>query len=505
MKINVESLLKEMTYGAEYRFLECGKDDEELQKIAGKRGIKLPAIDLSIFKCKFAFTNRTNLNGCSLPEDEVKKSLDTLAGKAIDFDHLRERIVGHWLDATLEGDTMYAYGAFFKGNLADDFETIKDLMDKKNLAISFEAYGNREFRKDGTYDLKDIEFAGGALLITTKPAFPGAGVIEMANTKVLEFAKAMTEPKQYVYGIERKKMEEAKKLKVEKARMYTFDMETIMRLTGEIICPVCGCQGCVDVDEIDFKENQLCCTCFGCGAELCVDLSPKASVEQPEVARKVVSIKVKEKTMSKVEEKAEESIKTDATAETVTPPATSSEELIKTEGEDEAPVDETAGKCGGKGKGVKKSAKASEELIKTEDESAEDVEEADAGEDEAEETTEAATAPVAESAKVAELEKENATLKDQLTKARAEGKMIGERRSSLGEFASELSDDDLLDAVKFENASLKKQIAELKGGKISTETASVKVDAALEIGSKDKKAKSEVSTLAEGVAKQAWK
>ena len=270
MKISVESLLKEMTYGAEYRFLECGKDDDELQKVAEKRGIKLPAIDLSIFKCSFCFTNRTNLNGCSLPDDEVKKSLDTLVGKAIDFDHLRERIVGHWLDATLEGDTMYAYGAFFKGNLQDDYETIKDLMAKKNLAISFEAYGNREFRKDGTYDLKDIEFAGGALLITTKPAFPGAGVIEMANTKVLEFAKAMTEPKQYVYGIERKKMEEAKKLKVEKARMYTFDMETIMRLASEIVCPVCGLQGCVDVELIDFENNlakELRYLSMGCQCE----------------------------------------------------------------------------------------------------------------------------------------------------------------------------------------------------------------------------------------------
>lgn len=484
MKISVESLLKEMTYGAEYRFLECGKDDDELQKVAEKRGIKLPAIDLSIFKCSFCFTNRTNLNGCSLPDDEVKKSLDTLVGKAIDFDHLRERIVGHWLDATLEGDTMYAYGAFFKGNLQDDYETIKDLMAKKNLAISFEAYGNREFRKDGTYDLKDIEFAGGALLITTKPAFPGAGVIEMANTKVLEFAKAMTEPKQYVYGIERKKMEEAKKLKVEKARMYTFDMETIMRLASEIVCPVCGLQGCVDVELIDFENNLVDCSCYGCQTPLDVVLTPKATVdttEKPELARKIVSVMKKEKEMSKEKEVARN------VAEPTIAPAVVKEDTITT------PI-----------------ITSNEALIKTEDDGPEDKEPVeDADEEVVEEVVKEDAAKKAKCPKCGStVDKkclDQVASVDEIAKARAEGKLIGERKTSLGEFASEMSDDDLLDAVKFENASLRKQIAELKGGKVVTETASVKTVVALEIGSKDKKEKSEVASLAEGVAKRAWK
>ena len=194
----LNSFCKDLTFNTEYSFLEEGKDDDELKKIAEASGIAYPSPDLAIFKGKFAFANRTNLNGCALPKAEVKKSLSTLFGKAIDFDHIRTRIVGFWLNPELIGETIYAYGAFFKSNLADDYDLIKKLMANKNLCISFEAYGNREFNKDGTYNLKDICWAGGALLINTKPAFPGADVLELSNKRVLEFASVMTEPTSFI-------------------------------------------------------------------------------------------------------------------------------------------------------------------------------------------------------------------------------------------------------------------------------------------------------------------
>lgn len=94
--------------------------------------------------------------------------------------------------------------------------------------------------------------------------------------------------------------------------------------------------------------------------------------------------------------------------------------------------------------------------------------------------------------------------------ARDEGKKIGLRRSLLGEFAKDMSDDDVLDETKFENASLKKEIADLKAGKpVVKETATVIVKkevTPLEIGSKDKELSkgSEISEFAKKVRKTAF-
>jgi len=196
----VESFLKDLTYNSKYEFLDFGANKSELEEIGAKRGIKLPAHDLAVFKCIYAYLNKKNLNNCTLPAEEVASALDTLVGKAINFDHLRKNVVGHWIDAKIDGDKIITYGIFFKGNFREDYELVKKLFDSGNLAISFEAYGNREYAKDGSYSLKDIEFSGGALLIKTSPAFPGSNMLELANqnTRVLEFAKVMSEPTVFV-------------------------------------------------------------------------------------------------------------------------------------------------------------------------------------------------------------------------------------------------------------------------------------------------------------------
>lgn len=198
----LNSLLKDMSYYSEFKILEEGKDADEIKKVAKKRGIVWPSPDLAFFKARYGYVDRTNLNGCSLPKEEIQKALGTLTGKAVDFDHFRKRIVGTFLEAKLEGDEIIAYGTFYKDNLKEEYEDVKDLMDKGNLGISFEAYGTREYNEDGkTYNLVDILLTGGGLLLKSDPAFVGAGVLEMSKKKerVLEFAKVMTEPETYVH------------------------------------------------------------------------------------------------------------------------------------------------------------------------------------------------------------------------------------------------------------------------------------------------------------------
>lgn len=267
-KKDLNLFLEDISFNSRFEFLEESKVKEDLIAIAQKRGISLPDKDLSIFRCVYAFTERVNKNGCLLPKEEVKKSLDTLVGKAIDFDHLRKRVVGHWIDAKLKGDEIIATGIFFKSNFQEDYDVIKELFSKGNLSISFEAWGNRNYRDDGSYELSDISWAGGALLIKTEPAFDGAGVLEMAKNRVLEFAKVMTPPKEYISE------------KPENARMYSDELDTIRRMLQEVECLSCQEMGYMNMLNVDFENNKTKVKCNHCDAEMAVDLTPSAKLSK---------------------------------------------------------------------------------------------------------------------------------------------------------------------------------------------------------------------------------
>lgn len=282
MKRNrLETFLTDMSYESKITFLEESKDKNELVEIAEKRGIKLPAEDIAPFKCIYAFVDRMNKNNCTLPKEEVEKALHTLVGKAVDFDHYRKRVVGYWIDAKLEGDEIIAYGVFFKGNFGDDYQFLKDLMEEDVLSISFEAWGSRDMKADGSYDLRDIEFAGGALLIKTNPAFPGSEVLEMAKQeKILEFAKVMTKPTNFVH---------AKEEDLETSRYYVYDIEAIMKAISEVECLSCKEKYTFEPLMIDFENNKVKVKCWYCDAELNIDLTPQAKLSKK--GRKVKAMK----------------------------------------------------------------------------------------------------------------------------------------------------------------------------------------------------------------------
>ena len=270
----VNRWLSDLTYNSKYEFLEEGST--ELEKIANKFGIKLPNNDLAIFKCVYAFVDRANKNGCILPKEEVKKSLSSLRLKAINFDHVRQRTVGVWLGGELIEDKIIAYGVFFKSNLQDDYEIIKDLMKKGNLKVSFEAWGNREHLDDGTYNLRDICFAGGALLLTSKPAFDGAEVMEIARDRVLELAQELTAPKSFIRSQDLpdevkpadliKRVIEEKIIRTHYLKPEKYE-EKALRVTTNYYS-----NGKKDVktEEIDIKElfqaqQKFTCECINCG------------------------------------------------------------------------------------------------------------------------------------------------------------------------------------------------------------------------------------------------
>ncbi len=492
MKNRIEIFLEDMTYNTRFEFLEEAKSDE-LKKIAEKRGIKLPAHDLAIFKGRYAYIDRRNKNNCTLPKEEVEKALDTINGKAIDFDHLRKRVVGYWIDASIEKDEIISYGIFFKGNFREDYQTIKELMQKDVLAISFEAYGNREFTDGDKYNLTDIEFAGGALLSKEKPAFPGSEVLEMANKdRVLEFAKIMTPPNTFVHTGEKQDVKSNKKevkevvdeMKdlSETARFHVWDIQGIMRLLGELDCLSCKEKGMFDPLNIDFENNTTKVKCINCSAELKVDLTPKAKLtkkgrkikkvtalqdkakidktEESKILRRARLLKMKklleQYKKASIEEVLQEIAKADINREL------KAEEMdkvrVKIDGMKEDEVTEEVIKDIFKAEEIKKDAPANKPADKP----------ADAPADKPKDKTDE------NAKKLDEAQKEIAKLKDDLKKAtdkltliaKAEkDKLIKARKDELGEFAKDVSDEDILNDTKFENLKLKKYIADKEAGK----------------------------------------
>ncbi|MCK9626545.1 MAG: hypothetical protein M0R23_08840 [Bacteroidales bacterium] len=496
--MQLEKFLKDFTYGSKYEFLDEAKNKSELETIANKRGIKLPAHDLACFKCTYAFVDRENLNGCTLPKSEVEKALDTLIGKAVDFDHLRQRVVGHWIDAKLEKDEIVAYGVFYKGNFADDYVVIKEMMEKDVLAISFEAYGNRQVNASSGkgYNLTDIEFAGGALLIKTTPAFPGSEVMELAKERVLEFAKVMTPPEKY--------------MRTNDGKLYLDNMSTIYDLMYTVECPTCKEKSLGNIKSIDLEGQNMKVECYSCGAIVNIDFNPAAKLIKK--GKKPTNVDI----MASLEQEGEIDMeKSKSLNEKIKKPFTiKCDSCGYTEESDVRGESAICTKCGGTTTtqgldktGVIKSTDMGEE--KKMDEKIKELEQeiAKLKEDIAskDESLEKATATIEELKKESEEAKvkieqiETAKAKE-IEQAKVDAIKVTERKSELGEEFSK--DIDLLDDTSYELAKSKKMLAE-KDAEIAALKESTKVEKPdLDKGSKDKTKKEE--SKAERVQRFAW-
>jgi len=322
----VHILFEDLAINTDYKILEWGKDDDEIKEIAIKRGLVIPSKDLAIFKGRYALVDTENKNKCTLPAKEVKKALKTLIGKAIDKDHFRRATIGYWLDAELEDEEIISYGAFWKSNFPEEYQIIKDKMTSGKMKLSFEAWGDRVYKEDGSYDLTNIEFAGGALLFDTEPAFPNAEVMEFSN-RVLEFAKIISKqgdnlmenldkyieelaskseiseeelgklPKEVTDCVKNKTKEgikpvdavkqcwlEYKKLQksnVEEAKLdFNYDYNTIARMIYQAKCKVCDSIGWNEVLSIDFENSKLRYKCNNCQTVYESDLTPQTIIKK---------------------------------------------------------------------------------------------------------------------------------------------------------------------------------------------------------------------------------
>lgn len=490
--------LESLTYATNYKVLDFGKDKEEITEVAERNGLTVPSRDLAIFKGVYALIDIENKNGCTLPMEEVTASLGTLKGKAVDFDHLRKKIVGYWLEGEVVGDEIVSYGVFFKSNLEDDFETISNLMNDGNLKISFEAWGTKVEKESGSYDLIDIEWAGGALLIDTKPAFGDrAEVLEMAkkDKKVLEFAKVMKAPTEFLH--DRNEKASTKKVKVlENSRFHIYEFDIIQRLVDEVGNPNSQEDfGYHDILAIDFivgvvKTKWISFDDEDNNAFFTIYLTPRAE-EGKEIDTKV--LKIEEQSSKNSEDTSEKSSSRGDSADKIK--NDSVEENTKMEKQIKELQEAVAKLNAQKEIDAKEIASLKEKITETE-----------TALEESKTQAESANVKVTEIEKTLEESKENFETEkaEAIENAKVETAKLAERRTEIGDFGKEISDEDILDDAKYEVSLLKKENAELKvkAGKVN-ETASTKdKDTQLDVGSKE--TKTEVSKKQDKVREYAF-
>lgn len=194
LSTSVKEFLSDFLANSETYILEEGKEQNDILAVAEARGYNLKnRKSLAGFKTIYTFADRANINKARLPKDILLKVLPEIIGTPVDIDHVREFVVGHYIDYRYiaSEDKIIAYGVFYKSNFADKWKEAQRLFKAGKLGTSYEIYcpkNKRKYLPDGTYELTTMEIAGGALIFKQKPAFEDALVLETAkiNTEILE-------------------------------------------------------------------------------------------------------------------------------------------------------------------------------------------------------------------------------------------------------------------------------------------------------------------------------
>ena len=184
---SVEEFLQDFENRSETFLLEEGKEKDDILEVATAKGYNLKnSHDLAGFKTIFTFANQANKNKARLPQEKLLKVLPGIIGKPVDIDHIRNYVVGHYIDYRYRAaeNMVIAYGVFYKSNFGEEWATAQKLFKAGTLATSYEIWCPKDKRKtlpDGTYELTEMEIAGGGLMFKEKPAFAKAMVLELAQ------------------------------------------------------------------------------------------------------------------------------------------------------------------------------------------------------------------------------------------------------------------------------------------------------------------------------------
>ena len=137
----ITNWLEDFTKNSKTTIIESGRAKAEIIAIAEAKGINLKNnTDLAGFKTVYTFANKANGNRTRVPKQLLLKALPTIVGKPVNIDHIRNYVVGYYIDYryNMAEDKVIAYGIFFKSNFGHEWEEAKSLIKSGKLSTSHE-------------------------------------------------------------------------------------------------------------------------------------------------------------------------------------------------------------------------------------------------------------------------------------------------------------------------------------------------------------------------------
>lgn len=334
-KLIAEALLEISKERSETTFIDVA-EDKELIEAAQKIGIVLPSPDFLVMKTIYAEIDKVNRNGVILPRKAVEKGLPTLIGKNCNWEHEGSgRICGYTISAKINEDKIETINVLFKSLFPDEIVELREKVESKDAAVSFEIWNANEKGEsvlrhldDGTKEITEIIFHGTGVLLSNPPACPKAKIFKVIGSKEIEnkvfeenlicASMAVEIPKctkcttctcDTKGGIEVEIPKEIENLVIQNAELAVTALATIVtEKAEEVLCPECH-------QPMKEDETELCAVCKTKKDEKHTSteetkaevIAPAAETKTEEVA---VEMKVEEVV---VEEKAEEAAVTSTT------------------------------------------------------------------------------------------------------------------------------------------------------------------------------------------------
>ena len=178
------------------------KEEKTLKKVLKKENLVSPHPSLGFFHFIYSPIEDANGNGVRLSEKAVEKSIKQLRGTQANINHERLAGCGAIVDAWVnKNDEIEIVVSFFKNLFPKEYKEAIELAKKGKLFVSFELCTDPktvEKLADGTRRLHDIEWEGVGILMNVKPAYSNARILETAM-KIIEDTFNQ-EDKQLVYA-----------------------------------------------------------------------------------------------------------------------------------------------------------------------------------------------------------------------------------------------------------------------------------------------------------------
>lgn len=451
------------------------KIDKQIEESIQRAGIQYPHHSLRFFKARYALADGESPNGNNvLLEKSVQEDVPYLIGTQVNRDHDGTQRIGYVLNSFVINDEIQIIICFDTTYLESEYEEANKLLEEGKLHVSFELMVEKKNIKiEGRIKrLSHVEFVGVGLLFDVEPAYKDGHVIAKAM-KIIEDA-LKEENKQLLFAnvedISKKWMSLGEKIekiikdiklnndaiggdnqmdeKAKKALLDKFKAEVIAKRGKEVK---------------DWTDEQF-------EAELIKQAEDEAKLE---AQKKTAELKTKEEAEKKVKEQAE--IQNRQSTEVRTYNVTEDTEAGTME---VVETIKTSNVVDGKevcNEEVKRHAlytyaKMESEINKAKEEVKNEYESKLKEKDDILAKTNINELNQQLIAKDEEIKKLQAKITDYQTQERT--KYITEIRAELGDFAKDLTDDQLFNEDKVTIARLTKQNSELKSRGLSLEVAS---------------------------------